>query len=645
MKTFLKSLIAFGAIMAALVVAPAAYAQCGFSQFAGHVLGTTWTDLPEGALSGVVYVKGDPTVNNGPTEFICRSVGEATAGGDCPPDAGTPTDGIVVGWGNWGFLGVTGCPNGANNGDNPNVAFYTASAGEGTTAHQGIYVLLSVGYSSDFASYGYDFAHPVDATGFPVNLSAPKIPAPRFTSATPSGATVNVNLAWTAAATLDDCAHNIIGTCTDFPGGSRPILQSYVIYSQFISCSSAPTSGLASGWTEVTRVPAGTTTANVTLPFDASGAQCTYVALGLASGGNTGAYVSAHAVLSVLDTDGDGVIDGLDNCPTVPNANQSNSDGDAFGDACDNCPTVASADQRDSDLDGVGDACDNCVTVSNSTQANADGDPLGDACDNCPTVANPTQADTDLDGPDGIGDACDNCPTISNANQANADGDNFGNVCDNCPNAANNDQADADGDHVGNVCDNCNPADCGPNSRADCTPFNPRDPGTGLQADRDLDGKGDTCDNCPDVPNPTQDPSVCAQGCTADVTIHPKICFGGPTPGLVCTSNSQCGGGAAKCKTPKLDDIHWNTTHEVQLLGFNLLQCTVTNQNGVPVIRGTCTQLNTSGLVPCEACVGGIGVSGYSFTTTRLRGNTGVFIQGLNRDGTTQILCGPATRH
>jgi len=36
-----------------------------------------------------------------------------------------------------------------------------------------------------------------------------------------------------------------------------------------------------------------------------------------------------------VDTDGDGVLDGDDNCPEVYNPNQENMDGDVFGDACD----------------------------------------------------------------------------------------------------------------------------------------------------------------------------------------------------------------------------------------------------------------------------------------------------------------------
>jgi hypothetical protein len=58
------------------------------------------------------------------------------------------------------------------------------------------------------------------------------------------------------------------------------------------------------------------------------------------------------------DEDGDGIRDNVDNCPNVPNPDQTDSDGDGVGDACDNCPNVANPDQADNDHDGVGDACD-----------------------------------------------------------------------------------------------------------------------------------------------------------------------------------------------------------------------------------------------------------------------------------------------
>jgi hypothetical protein len=81
------------------------------------------------------------------------------------------------------------------------------------------------------------------------------------------------------------------------------------------------------------------------------------------------------------DLDGDGVVDLMDDCPNVPNADQTDTDGDKLGDACDpdddgdgkfdeddNCPLAANPDQKDADGDGVGDACEA-----------ADAGPAGDA--------------------------------------------------------------------------------------------------------------------------------------------------------------------------------------------------------------------------------------------------------------------------
>jgi hypothetical protein len=60
----------------------------------------------------------------------------------------------------------------------------------------------------------------------------------------------------------------------------------------------------------------------------------------------------------VVDNDGDGTPDNLDNCPAVANADQSDSDGDGVGNACDNCPQVANIDQKDSNSNLIGDACE-----------------------------------------------------------------------------------------------------------------------------------------------------------------------------------------------------------------------------------------------------------------------------------------------
>ena len=212
----------------------------------------------------------------------------------------------------------------------------------------------------------------------------------------------------------------------------------------------------------------------------------------------TGASGTATALIIVndVDTDGDSIPDRQDNCPQVPNLDQTDTDGDGVGDVCDNCPTVANASQVDTDGDGFGDACDNCPAVANPDQTDTDGDELGDLCDNCPMVANPDQADGDGDG---IGDACDpdhdndgwpnatdNCPLVYNPNQLNRDSDSHGDLCDNCPTVTNEDQADADHDGIGDACDNC----------PDVVNVN--------QADADHDGVGDACDNCPSVANVNQ---------------------------------------------------------------------------------------------------------------------------------------------
>jgi hypothetical protein len=59
-----------------------------------------------------------------------------------------------------------------------------------------------------------------------------------------------------------------------------------------------------------------------------------------------------------IDTDGDGLLDPVDNCPAAANANQRDHDSDTHGDACDKCPHLPSSADPDGDGDGVGDACD-----------------------------------------------------------------------------------------------------------------------------------------------------------------------------------------------------------------------------------------------------------------------------------------------
>ena len=135
------------------------------------------------------------------------------------------------------------------------------------------------------------------------------------------------------------------------------------------------------------------------------------------------------------DSDGDGITNNLDNCPSTANADQLDTDGDGIGDLCDNAPTVSNANQLDTDGDGVGDVSDtdddgdgvadseDAFPLDASESADTDGDGTGD------------NADTDNDN-DGVLNSLDNCEFTPNSNQLDTDSDGIGNVCD----------ADDDGD-------------------------------------------------------------------------------------------------------------------------------------------------------------------------------------------------------
>ncbi len=75
--------------------------------------------------------------------------------------------------------------------------------------------------------------------------------------------------------------------------------------------------------------------------------------------------------VAIVDTDGDGWRDDLDNCPFVPNQDQLNTDQDDVGDVCD----------ADDDNDGEADLTDNCPIDANSLQEDNEGDDRGDVCD------------------------------------------------------------------------------------------------------------------------------------------------------------------------------------------------------------------------------------------------------------------------
>ncbi len=157
------------------------------------------------------------------------------------------------------------------------------------------------------------------------------------------------------------------------------------------------------------------------------------------------------------DSDGDGITDDLDNCPSINNPDQKDTDDDGTGDACDS----------DSDGDGISDDEDNCPLISNPDQKDADSDGIGDACE---STGGPGDGDLDEDE-DGIKNDDDNCPTDPNPSQIDSDGDGLGDACD------SDEEGDTDGDGIENTNDNC--------------PFDPNP----SQIDTDGDGIGDACDS------------------------------------------------------------------------------------------------------------------------------------------------------
>ena len=83
-------------------------------------------------------------------------------------------------------------------------------------------------------------------------------------------------------------------------------------------------------------------------------------------GAANGSDNCCSAACQLVDTDGDGVCDAMDNCPTVPNWAQVDTDEDEPGDACDPCINVAGARNM---------TVASKVTVS---KINSDGDPAND---------------------------------------------------------------------------------------------------------------------------------------------------------------------------------------------------------------------------------------------------------------------------
>jgi len=106
-------------------------------------------------------------------------------------------------------------------------------------------------------------------------------------------------------------------------------------------------------------------------------------------GSGWGVYAKILAMSIDNDADDDGVIDSIDNCPSIYNPLQEDNDIDGEGDVCDddddndefldnedNCPWIYNPDQEDYDEDGIGDVCDD----------DDDDDGVNDDEDACPEL-------------------------------------------------------------------------------------------------------------------------------------------------------------------------------------------------------------------------------------------------------------------
>ena len=106
--------------------------------------------------------------------------------------------------------------------------------------------------------------------------------------------------------------------------------------------------------------------------------------------------VTSTTTTAITDSDGDGIPDSADNCPStsngpvlgtcLPGSDKAGATCHSDADCVIGCSTNGhcSKIQEDTDADGSGDVCDNCPLNCNSKQLDANGNGIGDVCDTTP---------------------------------------------------------------------------------------------------------------------------------------------------------------------------------------------------------------------------------------------------------------------
>lgn len=173
---------------------------------------------------------------------------------------------------------------------------------------------------------------------------------PRILRSCRTGAVVSVTVLLTSAAML---------VATDASASTKPLVtissgptvdgdsaalsygvnrRAKAIDSRSCSLSDGTTTVAAPCGTLTTDPKDSTTYYSVTLDNLSNGTYVFTVGVVLTDSGATTGISTAFTIDVHIDTDSDGIPDSSDNCPTVPNADQSNWDGDSAGNDCDPFP-------------------------------------------------------------------------------------------------------------------------------------------------------------------------------------------------------------------------------------------------------------------------------------------------------------------